>query len=644
MTAIWLIPILPLLGALALGILSLTAAHSKIGPAKGLAALLGVLMPASAFALTVAAACSLTGDAPPIVRSYWTWFHAGDTAIGAGLAFDRLSGFMLLFITGIGSLICLYSVGYMWADRGFTRFMCYLNLFLFSMIVLVLGDSLPVTFLGWEGVGLCSYLLIGFWHTNDSYGDAARKAFVVNRVGDLGFLLGAFILWQLTGSLNYQEIADKLGVAGHGISSAGLALAGLLLFVGCTGKSAQIPLVTWLPDAMAGPTPVSALIHAATMVTAGVFLVARLGPVFNAADGWLLDTVLVIGCATALWGAIAGLFQHDIKKALAYSTVSQLGFMFMACGAQMYDVALFHVLTHAFFKATLFLGAGSVIHNLHHEQDMRRMGGLRTLLPFTHAMMMWAWLAIVGCPLTSGFWSKDRILEGLIGGHGLGPVIGAVAILTAFITAIYMTRMYVLTFWGRCRASAEVTGHLHGTPVTMIIPLLILGVGSLVTGFLWFDFAFIGGSLKGERLMQWLHPALVHPAAHAGHPYWVTYAVTALGAIGVGFAWFRYAKGPAEIPAATVSSDPTGFGAWWTWAFDRTVNWFAARLTATCAWIAYVASALVEVVTVVLPGVLAGTFGTYAAAMQRARLRSNVLLALAGAVAVLAMILFGMGR
>ncbi len=647
---LWLIPAFPLLGAAVLGLLSVASARSGEGASRGLAALIGVLMPALAFAVTVAAAAGIAGPADPthLAQTLWTWFQVGSSPVGLGFLFDRLSAFMLLFVTGIGTLICLYSVGYMWADRGFVRFQCYLNLFLFSMVMLVLGDSLPVTFLGWEGVGLCSYLLIGFWHKVDAYGDAARKAFVVNRIGDLGFILGAFILFQLTGSLNYQDIAKAIGASAGQLP---VALAGLLLFIGCTGKSAQIPLVTWLPDAMAGPTPVSALIHAATMVTAGVFLVGRLGPVYVAADGWLLDVVLITGCATALWGAISGLFQHDIKKALAYSTVSQLGFMFMAAGIGRFDIALFHVFTHAFFKATLFLGAGAVIHNLHHEQDMRRMGGLRTLLPFTHAMVAWAWFAIIGGPLSSGFWSKDQILEALIGGHGLGPVVGVIALLTAFITAVYMTRMYVLTFWGPSRVKPEVRAHLHGTPVTMIIPLLILGVGSLAVGFLWFSFAFMGiESLKQTALQDWLLPALPTVAAAIAqthhHPHWVTWVATGLAAVGVVIAVRLFAKGPKDgAPADGVSPDPTGFGGWWTWAFDRTLNRGAIVATTVAAWVVFAWDLLVS--RLLMADAVAGAvsaLGRVGAGFQRARLRANLLLAVIGLVVVLALLLFSGAR
>ncbi|HEX3133206.1 MAG TPA: NADH-quinone oxidoreductase subunit L [Planctomycetota bacterium] len=406
---LWLIPFLPLLGAIINGALSLGGARSLNGPSRGFVSLIAVLMPGLAFVITVLAAFKLSSVATAglnnaLTQNLWEWISV-DVAgfkfsLTAGLLFDKLTSMMLLFVTGIGTLIHLYSVGYMWEDRGFARFMAYLNLFMFSMIMLVIGDSLPLTFLGWEGVGMCSYLLIGFWHHNNEYNDAARKAFIVNRIGDLGFLLGAFALFLVMssngmGSLNYRDIASWFQNPANGkLITASADLLGascVLIFLGCTGKSAQIPLVTWLPDAMAGPTPVSALIHAATMVTSGVYLLARMSDVFVHATAPVffglnpLEIVLIVGCLTAAWGAIAGLVQLDIKKALAYSTVSQLGFMFMACGVGAFDVALFHVFTHAFFKAILFLAAGSVIHGLHHEQDMRRIGGLAKLMPITYA-------------------------------------------------------------------------------------------------------------------------------------------------------------------------------------------------------------------------------------------------------------------
>jgi NADH-quinone oxidoreductase subunit L len=598
--------------------------------------------------------------APAFVMHLWTWFSAGTFHLEANLLFDALTAMMLLFVTGIGTLIHLYSVGYMWSDRGFARFMAYLNLFMFSMIMLVMGGSLPVTFLGWEGVGLCSYLLVGFWHHNTDYNDAARKAFVMNRIGDLGFLLGAFVLLNTVGSLDYRAIAEWFAVAGDQAianASSGLGIAGLLIFFGCTGKSAQIPLLTWLPDAMAGPTPVSALIHAATMVTSGVYLVARLGDVYVHAPAYLLTTILVIGCLTAVFGAIAGLFQNDIKKALAYSTVSQLGFMFMAAGAGAFDVALFHVFTHAFFKATLFLGAGAVIHSLHHEQDMRKMGGLATTWSWPRSpvhrklfiafmAMAFGWWAIIGLPLGSGFMSKDLILERLATGTAqmgpemtnLAPIIGNVALLTALVTAIYMTRVMVLTFWSPERLSEETKHHLTGTPVTMAVPLVILGVGSLIAGFVWFD-------LMGVKDFEtWLapvlgpaqaahHAAVSHGEAGGAEPAWLVPLKGSLAAIlGLIIAFVLWGRGPR----GALTGELSGFGKAWTFAFDTLYNW-------TVAWPVYIISLVVfylgERVLIAGPpnllAIITEFVGESYASLQQGRLRVSLGLSVAGVVALL---------
>jgi NADH-quinone oxidoreductase subunit L len=464
--------------------------------------------------------------------------------------------------------------------------MAYMNLFMFSMIVLVLSDSLPATFLGWEGVGLCSYLLIGFWHHDHANNDAARKAFVVNRIGDLGFLLGAFALYMLMGhegSLNYQAIAawfkDAENAAGAK-QSVLLVAATALLFLGCTGKSAQIPLLTWLPDAMAGPTPVSALIHAATMVTSGVYLAARLCDVFVLAPD-VMNMIAIIGCATAVYGAIAGLVQNDIKKVLAYSTISQLGFMFMAVGVGAFDVALFHVFTHAFFKATLFLSAGSVIHALHHEQDMRRMGGLAKLLPLTYACMWFGWYAIIGLPFASGYMSKDLILERLFEAPG-GEVIGMIALATALLTAVYMTRLMYLTFWSPSRLSDEARAHVHESPFTMMLPLMILGVGSIVAGLVWPASLPLAASklqnLSSESpgtLQEFLLPVLAHAQitmnAHVYEQHEFHWTMPILGVLagvfGLLIARWLWLKGP-EAGAAT-QPELRGFASIWTKLFDQ---------------------------------------------------------------------------
>ncbi len=648
---LWAIPFLPLAGAIINGLLALGGAKTKNGPSRGVVALIAVLCPLISCVLTgLLAASELSGE-PDLHLSQvlWTWFATSDLHVDFNLLFDHLTSMMLLFVTGIGTLIHLYSVGYMWHDRGYARFMSYMNLFMFSMIMLVIGGSLPVTFLGWEGVGLCSYLLIGFWHHTKEYNDAARKAFIMNRIGDLGFLIGAFALVQVCSSTDYRVLNSwfgSMGDAHHSLTATGqmwLNAAGLLIFLGCTGKSAQIPLLTWLPDAMAGPTPVSALIHAATMVTSGVYLVARLAPLFAHCDPLVLNVILVVGCLTALYGAIAGLFQNDIKKALAYSTVSQLGYMFMAAGVGAHEVALFHVLTHAFFKATLFLGAGAIIHSLHHEQDLRKMGALHKLTingrkPFALAFMCLAFgsWAILGLPFGSGFASKDLILEHLfhgramIGSLNIAPIVGVVALLTAGLTAVYITRVMVLAFWSPSRVSEEAREHVQGTPLTMGIPLFILGAGSLLAFMGWYE-PFGMTPFKSYLDLD----APLRSQAHEGGTSWIITGAALLFALSGAFVAFAiWGNGPR---GATVkqqpSTDPTGFGAAWTWAFDR---------------VYYPIGVLVRVVALIASGLEAclagGTFlvsevstffGDGYAAIQRSRLRTNLAFSAIGLAAVL---------
>src|ERR1043166_9140613 len=433
----------------------------------------------AAFALAfTGAGAALTGDAGvPVMSHLWTWIQVGNFRADFGFAMDRLSGIYACFITFVGFLIHLFATGYMHGDRGFYRFFAYLNLFMFMMLTLVLADNLLLMFVGWEGVGLCSYLLIGYYTDRKEAGDAAKKAFVAIRVGDWGVVLGIMLVFWLTSGAGHPSISffdksaamlgDGAGVVsalktigamtpepfGWGMIFAGrITAAAVLLFIGATGKSAQIPLYVWLPDAMAGPTPVSALIHAATMVTAGVYMVVRCSAIFSHAPTALF-IVAVIGAATAIFAATIGLAQNDIKKVLAYSTISQLGYMFLACGVGAFVAAIFHVMTHAFFKALLFLGSGSVIQGMHHEQDMRRMGGLRKYMPVTFATMAAGWLAISGFPLLAGFFSKDEILwktwsTGAARTAGVGKVLWLVRIVTALLTAVYMTRLMVMTFWG----------------------------------------------------------------------------------------------------------------------------------------------------------------------------------------------------
>ncbi|HVX89775.1 MAG TPA: NADH-quinone oxidoreductase subunit L [Gemmatimonadales bacterium] len=566
---IWLAVALPLAGFLVNGALALwrpTAkkAVSLVGP--------GVLLAAFAVVLWVAKAAAGAHLEAPIIVPLWDWIGAGDLRIPLAFQVDQLSIVMLLVVTGVGSLIHLFSVGYMHADEGYARYFAYLNLFVANMLVLVLGDSLPVLFIGWEGVGLCSYLLIGFWFQEKANADAGKKAFIVNRIGDFGFLIAMFILWKGLGTLSFREIA-AMAPGGFAVGSAAVTLATLFLILGCTGKSAQIPLYTWLPDAMAGPTPVSALIHAATMVTAGVYLVARTNVLFALAP--LSSTVLAgIGAATAIFAATIGLKQYDIKKVLAYSTVSQLGYMFLGVGTGAYVAGVFHLVTHAFFKALLFLGSGSVIHAMHHAyhathshddaQDMRNMGGLRQYMPVTFWLMSIATLAIAGFPLLSGFFSKDEILAAAFARGAESPVYylyWVAGLAAALCTAIYMARLITMTFLGENRTGAKEREHLHEAPWIMTGPLLVLGALSVLGGALNLP-AFLGG---GARLEHWLEPVVAPAAAirpvmmpHGSTEYLLMAVAVAIGLGGLWYGW-RMTMRSTLVPAAKAAAD-TGLG------------------------------------------------------------------------------------
>jgi NADH-quinone oxidoreductase subunit L len=448
---------------------------------------------------------------------------------------DPLSAVMILVVTGIGGLIHIYATGYMHDDNAFWRFFAYLNLFTAAMLTLVLGDNLLLLFVGWEGVGLCSYALIGFWYTDHANARAGNKAFIVNRVGDFGFVLGMFLLfWSLDaqghGTLTVRDMV-QFAPALKDMMIWGMpvvTLATLFLFIGATGKSAQIPLFVWLPDAMAGPTPVSALIHAATMVTAGVYMTARMNVFFSMAPD-TLNVIAVIGVATALVAATIALTQYDIKKVLAYSTVSQLGYMFIGVGVGGYAAAVFHLMTHAFFKACLFLGAGSVIHAMHHEQDMRKMGGLKHYMPLTFMTFFVSVLAIAGFPPFAGFFSKDEILWLAASNHHWG--IWFFALCGAGLTAFYMFRQLFMTFYGDCRADHHATEHLHESPSVMTLPLVVLAAGAVLAGFIGLP-AVLGGS----QFAHWLEPVIhAHAEAHGSHAMeWglmvLSVAVASLGA------------------------------------------------------------------------------------------------------------------
>lgn len=467
------------------------------------------------------------------------WFSIGSIKVNFSFLFDQLSVLWLLFVTGIGALIHLYSISYMHEDENMHKFFSYLNLFVFFMIALVTGSNLLIMFIGWEGVGLCSYLLIGFWYKNQDYNDAAKKAFIMNRIGDLGFLIGIFILGFHFQTLEFLEIKALLGK--DLITPSLLSIAALCLFIGACGKSAQLPLATWLPDAMAGPTPVSALIHAATMVTAGIFMITRMNFLFDLTPE-IQNVIAIVGAITAIVGASIGLVQNDIKKVLAYSTVSQLGLMFLALGLGAYEVAVFHVITHAFFKACLFLGSGSVIHALHGEQDMRNMGGLRKVMPITFWTMMISTLAISGIFPFSGFWSKDEIL--MTAFHSNIPLwfVGSIA---SIMTAFYMFRLMYLTFFNDFRGTEEQKHHLHESPALITIPLIILATLAAIGGAI---------SLPGNSwLNHYLAPLFAHKSHEAhtlGTTEYTLMAVATIGALlGIAIAYSKYLK-KKEIPVA----------------------------------------------------------------------------------------------
>lgn len=435
-----------------------------------------------------------------LAANYFEWIAVDKLKINAGFVVDQISSIMILIITGVGSLIHLFSIGYMHHDKGVTKYFAYLNLFIFNMLILVLGDSLLTMFVGWEGVGLCSYLLIGFWFNDSAKAAAGMKAFITNRIGDAAFIIGMFILFTTFGTLNMHELNMLAPTTLEASWLGSVTLGTLMLFVGATGKSAQIPLYVWLPDAMAGPTPVSALIHAATMVTAGVYMIVRLNPIFVAAPNTMM-VIATIGAATAVLAATIGLTQFDIKKVLAYSTVSQLGYMFLAVGVGAFGAGMFHLMTHAFFKALMFLGSGSVIHAMHEEQDIRKMGGLRKYLPITHATFFLGWLAIIGMPPFAGFFSKDEILWNAFSSSAGHPVLWVAGVVGAALTAFYMTRLMALTFWGKSRVDKKV--HPHESPLIMTIPLMVLALLSVVGG--WVGIPHVISEYIGHIPNFWEH-------------------------------------------------------------------------------------------------------------------------------------------
>jgi NADH-quinone oxidoreductase subunit L len=541
-----LIPLLPFLGFLINGLLNKRLSGTVAG-------LLGSATVLGSFLISVYLFLNFEYQ---YTVTLFDWISVGSMQIPFAYQIDQLSLIMLLLVTGVGFLIHVYSIGYMAHDENVGKFFSFLNLFVFSMLVLVLGANFVILFIGWEGVGLCSYLLIGFWNKNTDFNNAAKKAFIINRVGDLGFLLGIFLIYLTFDSVQYAEVFQKASAMqiGTGVVTA----ITLLLFVGAAGKSAQLPLYTWLPDAMAGPTPVSALIHAATMVTAGIYMVLRANVLFTLAPQ-TLEVIAIIGAATALFAATIGLAQNDIKKVLAYSTVSQLGYMFLALGVMGYSTSLFHVLTHAFFKALMFLGAGSVIHAMSNEQDLRRMGGLRKALPITFITFLIGCLAIAGIPPFSGFFSKDEIL---LHAYEHSKVLYAVGLFTAFLTAFYMFRLLFLAFFGEFRGTDEQKHHLHESPASMTLPLVVLAVLAAVGGFMNAPLVLGRGYLQDYLAPIFTYSQRLNPAAfgaevdHATEYLLIGLSVGA-GVLGIILAYVQYvSRGVRPAEDATQRSTP----------------------------------------------------------------------------------------
>jgi NADH-quinone oxidoreductase subunit L len=539
-----LIPLFPLAGFLLIGLFNKQFT-------KGVVSTIACGSVLVSFVLSTILFFALDESNPAITFTAFDWITTSNFSVSFSFLVDPLSVNMMLIITGVGFLIHVYSTGYMYHDEGFNRFFAYLNLFIFFMLLLVMGSNYLLMFVGWEGVGLCSYLLIGFWFKNTNYNNAAKKAFIMNRIGDLGLILGVILIFMNFGSIAYADVFAKAGEFEMG--SQIITWITILLFIGAIGKSAQIPLYTWLPDAMAGPTPVSALIHAATMVTAGIYMIARNNILYTLSP-MALEIVTMVGLATALFAATIAIAQNDIKKVLAYSTVSQLGLMFVALGLGAYTTGVFHMTTHAFFKALLFLGAGSVIHGMSNEQDIRLMGGLKKYLPVTYATFLIGTLAISGIPPFAGFFSKDEILANAFA-HS--PVVWGVALVASLLTAFYMFRLLYLTFFGTPRASQEVVHHIHESPKSMTIPLGALALLSVVGGFIGIP-AVLGGN---HALNNFMAPVFEGSKAIAGEhqhldhttEYLLMGIVIGLTIVMILTAYILYVKKTA-IPAADEKS------------------------------------------------------------------------------------------
>ena len=649
--AVWLIPALPLAG-----FLIILATGRRLGDPK--AGYLATAMMAGSFLVAVGVFLDLMGmpgEERRFEQDLFTWIGAGGLDVHVGFLVDPLSVTMALFVTGVGALIHLYSIGYMHGDERYPTFFVYLNLFAFSMLMLVLSDSFLLTFLGWEGVGVCSYFLISFWFERPSAATAGKKAFVINRVGDFGFMVAMFLIFATFGSLNYVPVLEEASTLTKGTATA----IALLLFVGAVGKSAQLPLYVWLPDAMEGPTPVSALIHAATMVTAGVFLMVRVNPILDLAPG-ALTLIAVIGALTAFFAATIACAQNDIKKVLAYSTVSQLGYMFLAVGSGAYIAAIFHMVTHAFFKALLFLGAGSVIHGMHDEQDMKRMGALRKWMPVTSGTFIVGWLAIAGVPPFSGFWSKDDIL---LGAWEKNRLLWLIGLITALMTAYYMTRQVILVFYGKAQwgtaaapaasrhdpgpspgeaaaepehepaASANGHGSAHGggahgefkpheSPGTMAFPLVVLAA-----------LAALGGILK-TPLEHWLEPVLAHPhhfTSSSSTKLGLIVVTTAAALAGLAIAYAIWAKRRVRESAVEPSLLQH---AWYVDELYEALVWKPSRALANAS--AFIVDAKIIDGTVNGVGALVRAGGSRLRTVQSGFVRNYALAVAVGAVAILA--------
>ena len=690
----WLIILLPLLGFAINGVLALSAARKSADAVRAggefdffengrptthsLPTWVGPGVVLLAFLLTLVNFVGMLGAElhEPVIRSYWSWISTGELEVAAAIQLDQLSMIMMLIITGVGLLIHVFSVGYMQDDPGYPRYFAYLNLFIFFMLVLVMGASYPIMFIGWEGVGLCSYLLIGFWFSDKAKASAGKKAFIVNRIGDLGFLLAIFLLYLVFQRVDFAGIfGDAEAVFEYG--GAVITTVTLFFLMAATGKSAQIPLYIWLPDAMAGPTPVSALIHAATMVTAGVYLVARSSVLFALAP---LSSAVVagIGVLTALFAATIALKQNDIKKVLAYSTISQLGYMFLGVGVGAYTAGIFHLMTHAFFKALLFLGAGAVIHSMHHAlrhtkkdwdaQDMRNMGGLKAHMPYTWITMWLATVAIAGIWPFAGFFSKDEIIwmTGAMAGAEQAPYAGLysvywiLALAAAMLTAFYMTRLMVMTFHGENRTGASEAQHLHEAPRSMWIPLVILAVLSVFGG--WINVSTdlresILGGFGSLPMSEWLHDWLepVTEAAHRvqetnlgelaqaaplGGGEWEWGLISFVAALAVVLVTFRFV-GSSKVTVAVEDAEPTGFARvlYNKWYVDEFYHrWVVDPVLTTSRVLWRVVDATVIDGTVNLVGNGTRALGWVVSLLQTGQVNTYVFVLTVGVLVILSMV------